>query len=215
MAEHFARELRRAVGRGEPAEGPAVLPARAVRQPGGGLDEAVCFAVPPGPQVEEAVFGTLAQSIDVDAGRDREQHVAHADALADREALRVGRVIALARRLVGFRPDEFVVEQLLDGDRGRLAGDAAHRGRVVGRQPAGADRRLAQKFDARAAAQLLRGQGLVGGGQRHAVDGRGGGAGGRRVQRGGRVHHEVRPGRFWPAGTLMRRERTIWYGRNT
>ena len=51
-----------------PAKGAAVLPARAVRQPTGGLDEAICFAVLAGAQVEEAVLGTLAQRVDVDRG---------------------------------------------------------------------------------------------------------------------------------------------------
>ncbi len=212
LAEDLARELRRAVAGGEPAERAAGAAAGAVGQFARGGGETVAVAdllvAAAGAQVDQAGLGPASQRLQVDAGRDREQDVAQVHALADRVAAGIGGVMAAAGVLVRLGHRQLAVEQGLDRRRGGFADRARHRRRVVVGEQAGADRRLAQQLGAGALPQFARRQALVGSGQRDAVDLRR-----PRLQLRSRAHAALR-GSFWPAGTFSRRERTSWYGRN-
>ena len=229
IAEDFARELGRAVGGGQPAEGAALRSAGAVRQLARGDGEAVGaidrLVAAARAQVDQAGLGSLPQRGHVDARRHREQHVAKENALTHGEACRVGGIVAAAGVLGGLGHGDLAVEQRLDRAGGGLADGAAFGRRVVPGQQAGPHRSLAQQLGAGALPQFFVRQGLLGVVQRHPVDGchRDRRTMVERAHLGtfvlrtpvfalgaARRAHEALRGTFWPAGTLSLRERTSW-----
>ncbi len=169
-AEDLARELRRAVVRGQRAQVTPFRPAGAVGQRARRAGEAVARLAVVATHVEQRGLGALAQRDDVHARCHRKQDVANACAFACRELARMRRVVPAARLGGRFGDVERALEQRVDRRRRGFADRAVGSRRVIGSKEALALRRLSQQFGAGALAQCPRCDGLARRVQRHAVD---------------------------------------------
>jgi hypothetical protein len=217
LAEHLARELGRAVARLEFAQVAAVHAARAVRLRPRGVGEGIARRIVVTAHVEQRRLGALPQGDDVHAGRHREQDMANVRALAVRELRGVGQEMAAARFFGRVRDFDHARQQRLDRRGCRFADRTIDRMFVARVEQALVLGGLPEQFRARALAQfdgIGRGVGRV---QRAAVHlcntrcGRGSDV----AVNGQDGVHRSRLGVWWPAGRFRRRDRTIWYGRNT
>jgi len=192
-------------------------------------------AGPPAAQLQQQRFGVRQQRGDVDARRDREQHVTGTNAFALAVSLRVLRMQSPARLLRRLGHAQLPLEQRLDREHCRFARHGVFVDRVLGSEQAGTLRRLAQQLGARSLAQRLAVEPLAGPMQRLAVHARDGARALVALARCGlavalrgpartgpvaaprhRAHIPVPRRVGWGAasGSGMRRLRTTWYGRN-
>ena len=155
MPEQFARELRRAIARPQPAQVPTLRAGWAVGKLACDLGEEIIGLAVMAAHFEQRGFGALAQGHHVDARRHREQDVPHLYALSRAVSGLVRGMVAAAGVLRRLRHGQFALQQGVDCGGGRFADHTVGGGSVLGIQQTGALRRLAQQFGAGALAQFF------------------------------------------------------------